>query len=261
MPESAGRQQRSVPRSGFAGYDARISWCQSTGSVRSRERGKVGGCGSALRHCRGLGQHKYSCHADHDEKTQGKSQNGAGSAFPATPDHTGAGGICPHAALRLTAATIGAGGICPHAASPSARPWSPSVATGAAPLNSTTPSPISGKGNVAADARGASPLADAVADSLHGMRDPRGPATGAETATSIHSPSSETTATAASPANLRTIPSTADLPSPRARALAQALAASSRRSWVIPAADPAKSRATRSRTAGSATANSAVTVP
>ena len=114
---------------------------------------------------------------------------------------------------------------------------------------------------MAADDCGASPLADAVAESLHGMREPNGPTTRAETVTLIHSPSSATTAEAASPASIRTIPSTVAWPSPRARALAPALAASSKRSCVIPAADPARSKAKRSRTAGSATANSAVTAP
>lgn len=104
-------------------------------------------------------------------------------------------------------------------------------------------------------------LAKARADNVHGMMDPTGPDTLPETVTLSHSPSPTMDDDAEPPASCRTIPSTAPASSPRASALAPARAASSSRSWVIPAADPASSSARRRRTAGNATANSAVTAP
>ena len=103
--------------------------------------------------------------------------------------------------------------------------------------------------------------AKARADRVHGTIDPTGPETRPDTVTLSHSPSAAIDDDAEAPASCRTIPSTAPASSPRASALAPALAVSSSRSWAIPAADPASSSARRRRTAGSATANSAVTAP
>lgn len=111
------------------------------------------------------------------------------------------------------------------------------------------------------DAPGVSPRADAEALRVHGISEPNEPATAAEAVTVTQSPSLATPAVAPSPAMRLTMPCTSPVLSPRARPRAPALAASSNRSWVIPAAPAASKKANRKITAGRATANSAVTAP
>lgn len=103
--------------------------------------------------------------------------------------------------------------------------------------------------------------AAARAVSVQGMDAPNGPGTRSVTVTLNHSPSAATDAAAEPPASVLTVLSTAAGSSPRASALAPARAPSSMRSCVIPAAAPASSMAISASTAGSATANSAVTAP
>ncbi len=107
----------------------------------------------------------------------------------------------------------------------------------------------------------ASARADAEAFNVQGIIGPKAPPTGEEAVTVTHSPSSVSDEATLSPASRLTIPSTEPESSPRADARAPALAASSSRSWVIPAAPPANRNARSNTTAGKATANSAVTAP
>lgn len=102
---------------------------------------------------------------------------------------------------------------------------------------------------------------EARAVRVQGTEAPRGPPTRSVTVTLSHSPSVETTAEADAPERVRTTLCTVAESSPRANARAPARAPSSSRSWVAPAAAPARSMASSSRTAGSVTANSAVTAP
>ncbi len=151
-------------------------------------------------------------------------------------------------------------------------PWMPSrptvqaAAQGPSPSSPQGPGPQPGRSrnHARGGIQGAlpdSPLAVALADNVHGTREPTGPPLRPDTVTLSHSPSALTAADTELPATCLTMPSTAPVSSPLASPLAPALAASSNLSWVRPAAEPASTIASSNNTAGKATANSAVTAP
>lgn len=108
---------------------------------------------------------------------------------------------------------------------------------------------------------GVSLRVEARAVSVHGMEEPKGPPTRSVTVRLNQPPSAATEAEAVPPARVLTVLSTAAGSSPLAKARAPARAPSSILSWVTPAAAPVRSSASKARTAGRVTANSAVTAP
>lgn len=190
-------------------------------------------CRPAGQHGR-LGQQQHDGHRRHDHQGQPCGQDRPRTALttivrsrppPARGDRAAPFGIAHHPAARLRAESLRA----------------------AVPMLVPVPA--------------VSLRVEARAVRVHGMDDPNGPGTRSVTVMLNHSPSAATDAAAEPPASVRTVRSTAAGSSPRASALAPALAPSSMRSCVIPAAAPASSMASNASTAGSATANSAVTAP
>lgn len=244
-PFRATGYSRSLPARNVGRNGARHTLADPAQCVRSGERCEVGGRRRPGGHHCGLGQQQHERHGHHHHHSEPGGENCSGA--PLT-------GMSRMAMFRM--------------------PWfrmircrdsrfrSPGHAHEAAASGLCS---LAGPGHVSDGRRIAdsavSPRARARADNVHGTIDPTGPETLPETVTLSHSPSAATEDDAEAPASCRTIPSTAPASSPRASALAPALAASSSRNWVIPAAEPASRRARSKRTAGSATANSAVTAP
>lgn len=234
------KDRGGVPCSDVGGNTAGLTRGDAAERIRcSKGRQVSSRCRPAGQHCR-LGQHQHDGHGRHDHKGQPCGQDCARTAFAAVvpsrpaPAH---GGVAP------PGDRVAPSGIGYHFS-----PW-PCVEPPRAPVPLLTPVPA------------VSLRIDARAVRVHGMDAPNGPGTRSVTVTLNHSPSAATDAAAEPPASTRTVRSTAAGSSPRASALAPALAPSSMRSCVIPAAAPASSMASKASTAGSATANSAVTAP
>lgn len=234
------KDRGGVPRGDLGGNTAGLARGDAAERIRCGKGRQVRSrCRPAGQHG-GLGQQQHDGHGRHDHKGQPCGQDCARTAFAAVMPSRPApalGGVAPGGGR------VGPSGIGHHLAA-----W-PCVE----PLRAPAPMP--------APVPAVSLRIDARAVRVHGMDAPNGPGTRSVTVMLNHSPSAATDAAAVPPASVRTVRSTAAVSSPRASALAPALAPSSMRSCVIPAAAAASSMASNASTAGSATANSAVTAP